>query len=193
MLAGQGQLSVSVRVARAGDSAVTTTSKLCDAVKAGFGIVNNRNGLRLGFRLILFACVAMMRSLDPCKKAFHPSAQKHRQPPSFNMHFLALGSSQNAIGVFPTKLFNGSPLATDSAQDALRARNGKFSEARVAEPQSSSSPLGRWRNTKCCLAGSNSNPVPLVVIYRAAHLPCAAHLNLIGQQVATRTARMSQC
>jgi len=45
VLAGQGQQSVSVRVARAGDGAVTTASKLCaDAVKAGFCIVNNGNG-----------------------------------------------------------------------------------------------------------------------------------------------------
>ena len=94
--------------------------------------------------LILFAFGAMMRSLDPCKKTFHPSAQKHRQPQLKD----ALSDPCHRTNAMCPPQASQSIPTSDGTQDALREREGNFSEAKVAEPQSSSSPGGGGALTK---------------------------------------------
>jgi len=58
--------------------------------------------MAMGLKLILFAWVAMMRSLEPCKKAatvFHPSRLKSTgKPPASTCTFLTLGARRKCHG-----------------------------------------------------------------------------------------------
>ena len=146
-----------------------------DAVKAGFCIVNNGNGLAAGPQadtLRLGGGWPLCAAWNRVRRRFIPRLKSTGKPPQLqHALFWPLGLVANAMADFA----EGNPLPADSTQHPPRKEETENSQ----KPKKSQSlkvaarhPLGQWRNSRCGLAGSNRHPLRLVGIY--SHRPSSS-------------------